>query len=118
MVVFFLQFLLWIFGNFGIVQELRDVLKKDIFFLVFEFNFFEKVKKIFQFYYFIVDVFGDVIVIEFIEQGRMVFDNIFGILINFLFYDFYLMNVCNYVEFFKLVYDFLVLGKMMFEVSG
>ena len=113
-----LQLPLWILGNFGTVQELRDALKKDTFPLVFEFNLPEKVKKILQLHYSIVDASGDAIVIEFTEQGRMVFDNTLGILTNSPPYDFHLMNVRNYVELSKSAHDSLVLGKMTFEATG
>ena len=55
MAVSSLQLPLWILGNFGTVQELRDALKKDAFPLVFEFNLPEVVKKILQLHYSIVD---------------------------------------------------------------
>ncbi|PFX21497.1 Penicillin acylase [Stylophora pistillata] len=118
MAVSSLQFPLWILGNFGTVQELRDALEKDSFPLVWEANVPEWLKGIFQLHYSIVDASGDAIVIEFTEQGRMVFNNTLGVVTNSPPYDFHLINIRNYVELSKSAHDALELGKVTFKPTG
>ena len=117
MAVSSLQFPLWILGNFGTVQELRDALEKDSFPLVWEDNI-PIIKTVFELHYSIMDASGDGIIIEFTKQGRKVYNNTLGILTNSPPYDFHLMNIRNYIQLSKFAHDPLVLGEMKFEAIG
>lgn len=106
-----LAFPRWILGVFKTVQDVREALENDTFPLVWQ-------QTPLEVHYSVTDKSGDGIIIEFTDQGRMVYDNTIGILTNSPPYDFHMLNIRNYIELSPFDHDPLVLGNDQFKAIG
>ena len=114
----FFDYLLYLFlllGNFASVREIKDLLQKNAFPVVWG----EALKGIFfELHYSITDRTGEGVVIEFTKSGRKVYENKLGIVTNAPNYDFHLLNMKNYIHLSKYARDPLHLGEMTFSAAG
>ena len=109
------QFTLWLLGNFGSVQEVRDAMSSGSFPLVFAGSVLGLVLEL---HFSVIDKTGDAIVIEYAETGRQVYNNTLGVMTNAPPYDFHMLNLRNYVQLSKFNNEPLVLGPDEFPPTG
>lgn len=109
------EFILWLLGNFGSVQEVRDSISSGSFPLVFGGSVLGTV---FELHFSVIDKTGDAIVIEYAETGRQVYNNTLGVMTNAPPYDFHMLNLRNYVQLSKFNNGPLVLGTDEFPPTG
>ena len=106
---------LLLLGNFASVREIKDLLQKNAFPIVWG----EALKgTVFDAHYSITDKTGKGVVIEFTKFGTKVYENKLGIVTNAPSYDFHLLNMKNYIHLSKYARDPLHLGEMTFSATG
>jgi len=114
-----MEFPLWILGNFGTTQALRDALALDSFPTVWEItSVWDGDEIVVPAHFSVIDRSGDSIIIEYTESGRKVHENTVGVMTNSPPYDYQMTNLKNYVQLSKYSHGPLHLGKTEFNHTG
>jgi len=105
----------WILGTFKSTKDVRDAINYERFPVVFN-QIFNNLQV--DLHYSIIDSTGDAIIIEYLKEGRKIYNNTIHVLTNSPPYDYHMHNIKNYIHLSKYTVDKVTLGDNVLKNIG